>query len=48
MKNVIKYGLIGFAGYLIGFYEMKYKVMKIMLESQCKKDTEFKKEEEAQ
>lgn len=28
MKNYVKYAVIGVAGYLIGFYEMKYKVIK--------------------
>ena len=48
MKNFIKYGAVGLIGYLVGFYEMKYKVMKIMLESQCEKDKNSKKDEEAQ
>lgn len=46
MKNIIKYGLVGLAGYLVGFYEMKYKMMRIMLESQFKKDNESEKEKE--
>nr|DAJ97417.1 MAG TPA: hypothetical protein [Herelleviridae sp.] len=33
MKNIIKYGIVGVAGYLVGFYEMKYKVMKALLKS---------------
>lgn len=37
MKSIVKYGIIGIAGYLIGFYEMKYKVMKIVYESELKK-----------
>lgn len=28
MKKYVKYAVIGVAGYLIGFYEMKYKVIK--------------------
>lgn len=28
MKNYVKYAVIGVAGYLIGFYKMKYKVIK--------------------
>ena len=28
MKNFIKYAAVGLAGYLVGFYEMKYKVLK--------------------
>lgn len=31
MKNFVKYAAVGLAGYFIGFYEMKYKAMKIML-----------------
>ena len=31
MKNFIKFAAVGIAGYLIGFYEMKYKVIKVML-----------------
>lgn len=30
MKNFIKYAAVGVAGYLIGFYEFKYKVVKAM------------------
>lgn len=48
MKNYIKFGLVGFAGYLIGFYEYKYKVMKIMLEGALEKKEEAKEKEEAQ
>lgn len=44
MKNFVKYGLVGLAGYLVGFYEYKYKVMKVMLEA--KLNDEEKKEEE--
>lgn len=44
MRNAIKYGLIGLAGYLVGFYEMKYKVMKVLLESRFEKDTQSEKE----
>jgi hypothetical protein len=28
MNKIIKYGMVGLAGYLIGHYEMKYKVLK--------------------
>lgn len=38
MKQFIKYTAVGFAGYLIGFYEMKYKVLKCMIESGLKKE----------
>ena len=30
MKNFLKYAAVGVAGYLIGFYEFKYKVVKAM------------------
>lgn len=45
MRNAIKYGLVGFVGYLVGFYEMKYKVMKLMLKNQLEKDAKQEKEE---
>ena len=32
MKNFIKFAAVGLAGYFVGFYEMKYKFMKTMLE----------------
>ena len=31
MKNFTKLTLVGIAGYLIGFYEMKYKTQKALL-----------------
>lgn len=40
MKNYVKLAAVGVAGYLIGFYEMKYKVMKVMLENTIKEDLE--------
>lgn len=40
MRTFVKYAAVGFAGYLVGFYEMKYKTMKVLLEA-C---TEAKKE----
>lgn len=49
MKDYVKLAVVGVAGYLIGFYEMKYKVMKVMLENTIKNDleeTEKDKEEE--
>lgn len=46
MKNFVKYAAVGVAGYLIGFYEMKYKVMKVMTEAALKdKETNLKEEE---
>lgn len=38
MKNFIKYAAVGIAGYLVGFYEMKYKFMKVMLANMSKND----------
>lgn len=38
MKNIITYGLVGLAGYFIGFYEMKYRTIKLMLINVLKKD----------
>lgn len=48
MRNYIKFGLVAFAGYLVGFYEYKYKVTKVMLENMLEKEAESKKEDEAQ
>ena len=33
MRAFVKYAAVGFAGYLVGFYEMKYKTMKVLLEA---------------
>ena len=32
MRNFIKYAAVGIAGYFIGFYEMKYKIVKCIAE----------------
>ena len=40
MKTVIKYAAVGIVGYLVGFYEMKYKVMKVLLMNQTKEEKE--------
>ena len=48
MKNFLKYAAVGVAGYLVGFYEMKYKVTKAMLQGfveKNEKDSEKKEEE---
>lgn len=48
MKNFIKYGAVALAGYLVGFYEMKYKATKALLEVSIKdSDKEEEKVEEA-
>lgn len=44
MKNFIKFALVGLAGYFIGFYEMKYKVVKCIAEGSLKNS---KKEDES-
>lgn len=45
MKDYVKLAVVGVAGYLIGFYEMKYKVMKVLLENTIKEDLEDSKED---
>lgn len=39
MRNFIKYAAVGVAGYLIGFYEMKYKLLKTIVEAKVKEDS---------
>lgn len=50
MKNFVKYAAVGVAGYLVGFYEMKYKttiaLLKVLTEKN-KEDSNEEKEEEA-
>lgn len=36
MKDYIKFGLVGFAGYLIGFYECKFKMLNVIWEAAFK------------
>lgn len=38
MKEFIKLAAVGIAGYLIGFYEMKYKTHKALLEVLVEKE----------
>ena len=55
MKNSVKFAVVGLAGYFIGFYECKYKVMKAYIEfmteddnskeRNCKKDSNKETEE---
>jgi hypothetical protein len=40
MKNFVKFAVVGLAGYLIGFYEMKYKTMKTLLQVNIDKKSE--------
>lgn len=50
MKQFIKYAAVGLAGYFIGFYEMKYKVVKVIANGYIERDESEGdvKEEEAQ
>ena len=50
MKTFIKYAAVAVAGYLVGFYEMKYKVLKAIAQRHIEKeqeDSNEEKEEEA-
>ena len=52
MKNFLKYATVGVAGYFIGFYEMKYKVLKAVAneyvkQNHEKEDSKEETEEEA-
>ena len=40
LGNVLVGGAIFVAGYFVGFYEMKYKTMKCLLESEISKKDE--------
>ena len=49
MKDFIKFAAVGLAGYFVGFYEMKYKVMKAMTQGfidQAEESKKNSKEEE--
>lgn len=53
MKEFMKFAAVGLAGYFIGFYEMKYKVVKTMCsvfveEKQEREDSKIEESEEAQ
>ena len=45
MKTFIKYTAVGVAGYLVGFYEMKYKATKALLKVMVEKESEDSKED---
>lgn len=45
MKQFVKYAAVGVAGYLVGFYEMKYKVVKAIANEYIEQDLEDSKEE---
>lgn len=40
MKNIVKFGLVGLAGYLVGFYECQYKTMKVILKTVLRENEE--------
>ena len=50
MKDFLKFAAVGVAGYLVGFYEMKYKttmaLLKILTEKNQKDSNEEKEEED--
>lgn len=46
MNNLIKLAAVGLAGYFIGFYEMKYKVMKTMLDGIVENNLKESQQEE--
>lgn len=48
MKQFIKYAAVGVAGYLVGFYEFKYKVVKAMAEGFIDKEIEKNSKEESE
>ena len=45
MKQFMKYAAVGVFGYLVGFYEMKYKVVKAMAQGFVEKEQEDSKKE---
>ena len=45
MKKFVKYAAVGLAGYFIGFYEMKYKVMEALVEVLNNQDVDKESEE---
>ena len=47
MNKFIKYTAIGLAGYLIGYHEMKYKLVKALLKTKMEQDVK-QAENEAQ
>lgn len=38
MKQITKYALVGVTGYLIGVYEMKYKIVKAIADGFIEKE----------
>lgn len=51
MKKFIKYAAVALAGYFVGFYELKYRVMKLIAVQKTNEVEELKnskKEEESE
>lgn len=48
MKNFVKFAAVAVAGYLVGFYEMKYKVVKAIAQGHIEKEQEDSKEKEGE
>ena len=48
MKQFIKYAFVGAAGYLIGHYEFKYKVVKCIALEYIEKDQKEDSEKEGE
>lgn len=44
MRDLAKLAMAGIAGYLIGFYEMKYKMLKVYVENEVNKKEKKGKE----
>lgn len=48
MNKIIKYLIVGLAGYTIGQLEIKYRLVKYALDAKSEKEKESKEEVEAQ
>ena len=48
MNKFIKYAIVGMAGYLVGHFEMKYKLVRWALDTKIKQEKESKDGDEAQ
>lgn len=44
MKKFVGYAVVGVAGYLVGVYEMKYKLIKAVAETMIKEKIKNEKE----
>lgn len=44
MKKFVGYAVVGVAGYLVGIYEMKYKLVKVIAETMIKEKIKNEKE----